>query len=142
MKQAAPRSRAWVLVLALFLSIAAAAGQGVPPAASENPVFRVTTTLIQVDAVVTDSKGRQIIDLSADDFEILADGHPQPIIYFNYVRVAPDAVSATVPTKTARGPRSHLNNWRRRPPRSACGPRTHAAPLCSLWMTWAFPGRA
>ncbi len=87
-----------------------AAGQNAPPAVSDNPVFRVTTTLVQVDAVVTDSKGRQIVDLSAGDFEILADGHSQPITHFSYVRVAPDAVSAAVPSKAPRGPRSHLND--------------------------------
>jgi VWFA-related protein len=126
MKLAAPRSRAGVLALALFVPIAAVAGgQDVPAAASDNPVFRVTTTLIQVDAVVTDAKGRQIIDLSADDFEILADGHPQPITYFSYVRVAPDAVSAAVPSRASRGPRSHLDNMA--PPVSAIGPRPEDA---------------
>lgn len=56
---------AWVmLVLALSMPIVAvAAGQNDPPGASDNPVLRVTTTLVQVDAVVTDSKGRQITDL-------------------------------------------------------------------------------
>ncbi len=112
MKQEVLRLWAWVmLVLALSVPIVAlAAGQNVSPAASDNPVFRVTTTLVQVDAVVTDSKGRQIIDLSADDFEILADGLPQRITHFSYVRVAPDAVSAAVPSKAPRGSRSHLNS--------------------------------
>lgn len=58
MKRAVQRWWAWVmLVWALSVPIVAvAAGQTVLPAASDTPVFRVTTTLVQVDAVVTDSK--------------------------------------------------------------------------------------
>ena len=47
-----------------------------PPAAPPNTpipdvVFRVTTTLVQVDAVVTDSKGHYVTDLTPDDFAVL-----------------------------------------------------------------------
>jgi hypothetical protein len=31
----------------------------------------VTTTLVQVDAVVTDSKGHYVTDLTPDDFAVL-----------------------------------------------------------------------
>jgi hypothetical protein len=107
MKHDVQRLWAWMmLVLALSVPVVVAAGQNVSPAASDNPVFCVTTTLVQVDAVVTDSKGRQIIDLSADDFEILADGHSQPITYFGHVRVAPGAVSVAIPSKAPRSPGS------------------------------------
>jgi hypothetical protein len=38
------------------------------PQAESRPVFRVDTTVLQVDAVVLDSKGRQVTGLQADDF--------------------------------------------------------------------------
>ena len=49
-------------------------------------VVRITTNLVQLDAVVTDKSGNQIKDLSATDFEVLQDGKPQKIVsvvYFN-----------------------------------------------------------
>src|SRR6185503_1761064 len=47
-------------------------------------VVRITTNLVQVDAVVT-KKGKPIIDLKADDFEIYEDGKLQVITSFAYV---------------------------------------------------------
>jgi VWFA-related protein len=75
--------------LALCASILIA--QQPPTAAPSNPtpdvVFKVTTTLVQVDAVVTDSKGHYVADLTPDDFAIFEDGKPQKITNFSYVRV-------------------------------------------------------
>jgi VWFA-related protein len=56
-------------------------------------VVRITTNLVQVDAVVTDKKGQAITDLTAGDFEILENGQPQPITNFSFVEVAPRAAS-------------------------------------------------
>ncbi len=50
-----------------------------------SPVFRVTVGLVQVDAIVTDSAGRQVADLQPGDFEVLQDGKRQKIAYFSYV---------------------------------------------------------
>ena len=51
----------------------------------------MTTTRVQVDAVVTDSKGHYVTDLTADDFAIYDDGKPQKITNFSYVSVTPHA---------------------------------------------------
>src|SRR5580693_1972563 len=51
----------------------------------QDPVIRVTVDLVQVDAVVTDSQGRHVTGLKAEDFEILEDGKPQKITHFSYV---------------------------------------------------------
>src|SRR5579864_8670072 len=59
-----------------------------PPAASREPVLRITVNLVQVDAVVTDSSGRQVTNLGAGDFEVLEDGRPQKITACAYVRTA------------------------------------------------------
>lgn len=81
-----------VVVAGLVLS-----GQQSPipqlPHQSSPAVFRVTTTLVQVDAVVTDSRGRQVTNLQPADFEIKIDGKPQSITHFSYVNVAPESPS-------------------------------------------------
>lgn len=57
---------------------------------SQGPVLRITTNLVQIDAVVTDPEGRHVSNLTAGDFEILEDGRPQKITAFSYVStVAP-----------------------------------------------------
>jgi VWFA-related protein len=67
---------------------------------AQGPVLRITVNLVQVDAVVTDSKGRQVTDLKADDFEILEDGRPQKITAFSYVAtVATASPSVSVRAK-------------------------------------------
>ncbi|HZG54040.1 MAG TPA: VWA domain-containing protein [Pyrinomonadaceae bacterium] len=65
-----------------------------PPAQSPTPddsgggdddVVRITTNLVQVDAVVVDKKGKQVTDLMPDDFEIFEDKRPQKLTNFSYV---------------------------------------------------------
>lgn len=51
----------------------------------DDSVVRVTTNLIQIDAVVTDSRGNLITDLKPEDFEIIVNGKPQPITAFSLV---------------------------------------------------------
>jgi VWFA-related protein len=41
--------------------------------------FRATTVVVEVDAIVTDSKGQFVTDLTADDFEVLDEGKPQKV---------------------------------------------------------------
>jgi VWFA-related protein len=59
--------------------------QPAPPPALESTVFRVTTSLVQVDAVVTDAKGHYVTSLKPEDFEILLDKKPQAIANLSYV---------------------------------------------------------
>jgi VWFA-related protein len=56
-----------------------------PAAQPSPPILRITVTLVQVDAVVTDSHGKRVIGLTADDFELLQDGVPQKVSYFSYI---------------------------------------------------------
>src|ERR1700757_123029 len=69
----------------LFLGMAAF-GQDPPKPEAQTapPTLRVTVTLVQVDAVVTDSHGKRVSGLNADDFELLQDGVAQKISYFSY----------------------------------------------------------
>lgn len=48
-------------------------------------VVRINVNLVQMDAVVTDAKGKRVTDLNAHDFEILQDGVAQKITNFSYV---------------------------------------------------------
>jgi len=47
------------------------------------PVIRITVNLVQMDAVVTDSKGNQITNLRPEDFRIFDNGELQAITNFS-----------------------------------------------------------
>jgi VWFA-related protein len=87
--------------LALVFLGMAAFGQVAPkPEAQPSlPTLRITVTLVQVDAVVTDSHGRHVPNLAAGDFELLQDGVPQKISYFSYVP-APEPLPPAPPALT------------------------------------------
>ncbi|HKF58597.1 MAG TPA: VWA domain-containing protein [Blastocatellia bacterium] len=78
---------ALLLMPALLASFCYA--QGPTPAgaqkSSKEEVVRIGVTLVQVDAVVTDSRGRHVTDLKPEDFEILEDGRSQHITNFAYI---------------------------------------------------------
>ncbi len=63
---------------------AASSTQAPPTKGEQDDVVRITTGLVQLDAVVT-KDGKQVTDLTADDFEISEDGRPQTITHFSYV---------------------------------------------------------
>lgn len=61
------------------------------PLSEKDDVVRISVTLVQVDAVVTDRQGKQVTDLKPSDFEILEDGRPQHITNFSYIAMQPDS---------------------------------------------------
>jgi VWFA-related protein len=58
--------------------------QAQKPSDEQEDVVRITTNLVQVDAVVT-KDGKPVTNLTADDFEIYEDGHKQAITNFAYI---------------------------------------------------------
>lgn len=86
-----------LLVLTIILALSSLiSGQTPTPTPQETPkggddseVLRVTTNLIQIDAVVTDKQDRVVTDLKPEDFEILVNGKPQLITNFSLVMLAP-----------------------------------------------------
>jgi VWFA-related protein len=54
-------------------------------ATSRDQVVRIGVTLVQLDAVVTDKAGKQVTDLTREDFRLLVDGKPQRITNFSYI---------------------------------------------------------
>ena len=78
-----------------------------PDLSTDDEVVRITSNLVQVDAVVTDKDGKQVTDLRAEDFEVLEDDKPQNITNFSYISsLSPPAVgeernAAATPPKNA-----------------------------------------
>lgn len=75
-----------VVLLALAGVCGAAAvviGQAAPP--DGRPIFRVTTSLVQIDAVVTDKQGRHVTTLGPEDFEVYQGGKARPVTTVAYV---------------------------------------------------------
>ncbi|HEY9284074.1 MAG TPA: VWA domain-containing protein, partial [Pyrinomonadaceae bacterium] len=71
-----------------------------PQPEEDEEVVRITTNLVQVDAVVTDEDGRHVTDLTPADFEVLEDGRRQEITNFSYVNVEPEAGVGARPVST------------------------------------------
>src|SRR5687767_6779252 len=57
--------------------------------------FQVEVNFVDIDAVVTDERGRFVADLTKDDFELLDDGKPQEISAFSLVDIPMPTASAT-----------------------------------------------
>ena len=55
-----------------------------PQKPEDTDVVKITTNLVQVDAVVTDKDGKIVSDLKPDEVEILEDGRKQKITNFSY----------------------------------------------------------
>lgn len=100
-----------VLLLTLF---AVQFGQDDP-----GVVIRSTTSLVQVRVVAQDSKGRPVIDLQREDFQVQDDRKPQPITLFSADRGAgrgapPAPFSAAAPAQNAETPAGYsliLLDW-------------------------------
>jgi VWFA-related protein len=81
-----------LLVLCLITQlIAGVAGQQPAPSPStqkppveSDEVVRINTTLVQVDAVVTDKSGKIVSDLKPEEVEIFEDSRQQKITHFSY----------------------------------------------------------
>jgi VWFA-related protein len=65
-----------------------------PAREGDDDVVRITTNLVQFDAVVTDKQGRLVTDLRPEEFEVLLDGKPQAISNFSFVGTAAGAPGA------------------------------------------------
>src|SRR5688572_17549358 len=73
----------------LILSTLALVAQQPPQAPAETPppTFRVEVNYVEVDAVVTDSQGNAVTDLTLADFEVSEDGRPQKVTAFSTVNL-------------------------------------------------------
>jgi len=81
-----------VVALAMALSAGALLAQTAPPQKPDSPqtsraVFRSSVDYVQLNAVVTDAKGKPVTDLTRDEFQILDEGQPQTIDIFERVTI-------------------------------------------------------
>jgi VWFA-related protein len=67
-----------------------------PSTPAQRPLLRIGTTLVEIDAVVTDKQGRHLTDLTPDDFELHQDGRKQKITSVRYVHASPAGQAAAV----------------------------------------------
>ena len=58
-----------------------------PKSVDEQDVVRITTNLVQIDAVVTDKSGKHIVDLKPDEVEIYEDDQVRAITDFSYINL-------------------------------------------------------
>ncbi|MCX6621433.1 MAG: VWA domain-containing protein, partial [Acidobacteria bacterium] len=87
----------------------------------EEPTLRITVTMVQVDAVVTDKQGKHLTGLKPDDFQVFEDGKQQKISYFSYVpgvsppprKLAPASSKKTVTTVVPGGAKATPENTKR-----------------------------
>ena len=56
-----------------------------PKPSDGEDVVKISTTLVQVDATVTDNKGKVVRDLKPEDFEIYENGKKQEITNFSFI---------------------------------------------------------
>jgi len=74
-----------------------------PARPSEEETVRITTKLVQVDAVITDKNGKLVTDLRPEEVRILEDGRSQKITHFSLIVAGNAAGSprAALPAKSA-----------------------------------------
>jgi VWFA-related protein len=94
-----------LLCLGLLFSVADAQqpqqpGQPTPQQPTDD-VIRINTELVQTDATVLDKQGRFVDNLRPEQFELLVDGKPQPITFFE--RVKAGSTSEEMQVAAARG---------------------------------------
>src|ERR1041385_22287 len=101
-----------LLPLLLFFGLPVASALAQQPGASPTPapqgpeiqkpdesdVVRITTNLVQVDAVITDKNGKIVTDLKPEDLQIFEDGRQQKITHFSYNVTEPEKTASAKPT--------------------------------------------
>jgi VWFA-related protein len=63
----------------------------------DGDVVRITTSLVQVDAVITDKSGKPITDLKPEELQLFEDNRSQKITHFSYITA--DTTAAPPPSK-------------------------------------------
>ena len=101
-----------ILALLVSFCVLSSAPAQTKPVDDNDDVVRITTNLVQIDAVVT-KDGKPVTNLKAEDFEIYEDGKRQTITSFAYISNIPAATASTAektapekttPNKTEPGP--------------------------------------
>ena len=94
------KNQRWLrLVVGVLLLGSASSGQQPVSSSSQKPaegdVVRITTNLVQIDAVITDKNGKPVTDLKPEELQLFENNRSQKITHFSYI--APDTTSAPKP---------------------------------------------
>ncbi len=74
------------LIVTFLCALASFAQTPTPkPAADDDDVVKISTTLIQLDVTVTDKKGNVVTDLKPEDFEVFENGEKQEITNLSFI---------------------------------------------------------
>ena len=95
------RTRPLAFVLAGLACAPGAAAQDPPPDQPRPQLIApVSVEVVRIEVVVTDKRRKPIADLTRDDFVILEEGKPQPIVQFQAFvrRVKPSAAPGQEPS--------------------------------------------
>jgi|GEM_PF-3171113 len=57
--------------------------------------LRTTTQLVEIDTIATDSHGKPVTDLKAEDFKLFEDGKERPLSHFSFEKIQPVDPAAT-----------------------------------------------
>jgi VWFA-related protein len=94
--------RAFSLTLLLLVaSIIVCAQQPQQQTQDQEDVVRISTNLVQIDAVVTDKNGNLVTDLKPEDFVITEDDKPQQITNFSYISTEAGATNNVMASPSA-----------------------------------------
>lgn len=74
-----------ILFAAALIAAQDAKPQPTPTPSTDNDVVKITTSLIQLDVTVTDSKGKTVSDLKPEEIEIYENGEKQKITNFSFI---------------------------------------------------------
>lgn len=100
---------AFVLIFSLLVPLAGQnPKQQKQDTQSKEDVVRVTTNLVQIDVAVTDKDGKQVTNLSPEEFEVFEDGRKQQITNFSYISTDANASSQPSNTVTAQPPAKNV----------------------------------
>jgi VWFA-related protein len=69
------------------VSLLVAACLVAPASTQQQPTFKVSVNVVDVDVTVKDAQGNFVTGLAAEDFEIFEDGKPQAIQTFSYIEL-------------------------------------------------------
>ena len=86
--------RFWCLSSLVVAALAALVAQE-PEARPGRPIFRVSSTLATIDAVVIDDDGHHVTDLTKDDFQVTVGSKRQELQHVVYVRAGSPPVTVS-----------------------------------------------
>ena len=89
------RFRSSIAALAVLAAGAALPAQTTTPASGQDqtPLFRGGVEVLPLDVTVLDRDGRQVVDLTGDDFTVEVDGKPRRVMTSEYIKMT-DALEA------------------------------------------------